>query len=438
VSLSDPVLITSGNPRSALAVARSLHAHGIDVIALSAEGEGYATRSRAIRRVYGAPAPAGDPAGFAQAVRAVACSHGVSLVIPITDDDLLALDLQRAALAGLRLAMAPAASVRNVLDKRANLALASSLGIPVPRSFELHDLGQLPEMIETLGWPIVMKTPGSRLDPRVPKFDFRVYIAQDVADLLRAIDRWCAPGRYPIFQEFVHGQSMNLVGLAVGGEVVAMHQYQSVRAAGGQGILRRAIAADPALEAHARRILRELRWEGVAHVGFLANHATGKVGYMEVNGRFWASTQGSVDAGWDFPWWTYRYFVHGESPQVPRLRLGSETVWRYGDLQALVHFLKGGPSPTPGRHPTRGEAIRDFLRGYVSGARSETFRWNDPGPGLLDARSALRDALQLLSRKLGRGTALPDDLAVPRPGLPAPRAVALPAAEAARSDTRAA
>jgi hypothetical protein len=74
----------------------------------------------------------------------------------------------------------------------------------------------------------------------------------------------------------------------------------------------------------------------------------------------------------------------------------------------------------------------------VSGARSETFRWNDPGPGLLDARSALRDALQLLSRKLGRGTALPDDLAVPRPGLPAPRAAALPAAEAARSDTRAA
>lgn len=435
--MSDPVLITSGNPRSALAVARSLHARGIDVIALSAEGEGYATRSRAIRRVYGAPPPAGDAAGFAQAVRHVAIAHGVSLVMPITDDDLLALDLQRDTLAGLRLAMAPAAAVRNVLDKRANLALAGSLGVPVPRSFELHDLGQLPEMIETLGWPIVMKTPGSRLDPRVPKFDFRVYIAQDVADLLRAIDRWCAPGRYPIFQEFVHGQSMNLVGLAVGGEVVAMHQYQSVRAAGGQGILRRVIAADAALEAHARRILRELRWEGVAHVGFLANGATGKVGYMEVNGRFWASTQGSVDAGWDFPWWTYRYFTQGESPQVPRLRLGSETVWRYGDLQALVHFLKGGPSPTPGCYPTRREAVRDFLGSYLSGARSETFRWSDPGPGLMDARSALRDALQLLYRKLGGRTALPADLGVPRPAQALPRPAELPAA-VARSDSRAA
>lgn len=414
-----PVLLTNGAQRSALAIARSLHARGIEVHALAAGDGGYAARSRAVREVVDAPRADADARGFLEAVHDVVRRRGIGLVIPVSDEDLVALDAARNTFGDVKLAMAGSESLRLVLDKRANLDVAALHGLPVPREFQLRDRDQVPEMIAALGWPIVMKRQGSPLDARVPQFRFRVQVLHDRAALERALDEHCPAPPYPLFQEFVRGEAFNLVCMAIRGEIVAIHQYQSLRTLDGCGVLRRTVPADVLLEAHARRILRALDWDGVAHVGFFTDRDTGRTGYMEVNGRFWGSTQVSVDAGWDFPWWTYRWFVDGERPEVPPLRGGSETVWRYGDLQALVTYLRGGPSPTPGAEPGARGAIRDFLRGYARGARSETFRWDDPGPGLLDARHALRDAWRLAARRLGRPLA-------PKPAnQPAPIAVAL-------------
>lgn len=399
--MSGPVLLTNGEQRSALAVARSLHARGLEVVALVSGDGGYAARSRAVREVVHAPRAAVDPRGFLEAVHEVVRRRGIELVVPISDEDLLALDAGRAALGHVRLAMASSEALRLVLNKRANLDLAALYGLPVPREFRLRDRRQAPEMIAALGWPIVMKRPGSPLDPRVPQFGFRVELLHDRAQLERALDQYCPEPPFPLFQEFVGGEAFNLVCLAIGGEVVAIHQYQSLRTHQGCGVLRRTVAPDVVLEAHARRLLRALDWDGVAHVGFFSDPATGRSGYMEVNGRFWGSTQVSVDAGWDFPWWAHRWFTAGELPRVPTLRVGSETLWRYGDLQALVAYLRGGPSPTPGVEPGQLGALRDFLAGFVGPARSETFRWSDPGPGLLDAQHAVGDLWRLLARSVG-------------------------------------
>ncbi len=399
--MAAPVLLTNGEQRSALAVARSLHARGIEVLALVPGDGGYAARSRAVSEVVHAPRADVDPRGFLQAVHEVVRRRGVGLVVPISDEDLLALDAARASLAHVPLAMASSESLRLVLDKRANLDVAALNGVPVPREFRLQDRSQLDEMIAALGWPIVMKRPGSALDPRVPQFRFRVQLLHDRAQLERAIEEHCPAPPFPLFQEYVGGEAFNLVCMATRGEIVAIHQYQSLRTHDGCGVLRRTVAPDVLLEAHARRLLRALDWDGVAHVGFFSDPKTGRSGYMEVNGRFWGSTQVSVDAGWDFPWWAWRWFTAAERPEVPPLRIGTETVWRYGDLQALVAYLRGGPSPTPGTEPGPRGAVLDFLRGFLGPARSETFRWHDPGPGLLDARHAAVDLGRLLARSVG-------------------------------------
>ena len=52
---------------------------------------------------------------------------------------------------------------------------------------------------------------------------------------------------------------------------------------------------------YARDLLGALRWDGVAHLGFFVDKARKKVWYMETNGRFWASIEGLVHAGWDDP-----------------------------------------------------------------------------------------------------------------------------------------
>ena len=59
-------------------------------------------------------------------------------------------------------------------------------------------------------------------------------------------------------------------------------------------------APTPDLVEHARNLLAALEWDGVAHVSFFIGK-NGQKWYMETNGRFWASVEGSVYAGWDFP-----------------------------------------------------------------------------------------------------------------------------------------
>ncbi len=399
--MTGTVLLTNGEQRSALAIARALHARGLDVLALASSTKSYAASSRAFREVVLAPRADADPRGFLDAVLQVARRRGIELIVPISDEDLIVLDAGRSTLGGVPLAMASSNSLRLVLDKRANLDLAELNGVPLPREFHLRDRSQIPEMIAALGWPIVMKRPGSPLDPQVPQFRFRVELLHDRAQLESAIAKHCPQPPFPLFQEYVGGEAFNLVCMAVHGEIVAIHQYQSLRTHQGCGVLRRTVQPDELLEHHCRTLLRALDWNGVAHVGFFCDPRTGRTGYMEVNGRFWGSTQTSVDAGWDFPWWVWRYFTRGERPDVPELRVGSETVWRYGDVQALVAYLRGGPSPTPGTEPGARRAALEFLHSYLGPARSETFRWSDPGPGLRDARHAAFDLWRLIARSVG-------------------------------------
>ena len=97
------------------------------------------------------------------------------------------------------------------------------------------------------------------------------------------------------------GEVHNLCCFAVHGELIAVHEYHSIRRREGLGVFRKIVTPRPDLVQHTRDLLRGLDWEGIAHVAFFVSHDGLKKWYMETNGRFWASTEGSVHAGWDFP-----------------------------------------------------------------------------------------------------------------------------------------
>jgi predicted ATP-grasp superfamily ATP-dependent carboligase len=377
------VIVTDGENRSALAVCRSLSARGHRVVVVARSPRCLSGRSRAVARTCTGPHPGKDGAGFAGLMRALALEERADLVVPISDHALIALDQYREQLAGIApVALAGHEAVRGVVDKRRNLDLAARLGLPVPREFRLESRRQVDDMVQYLGWPIVLKRPGVSHDASSHELRFRVLFARDRASLDRYLDLHCADGRFPLFQEYADGIAVNVVCFAVKGEVVAAHQYRSLRTYSGSGVLRQVIDAEADLAAHARRILGALAWDGVAHVGFFVNREANRAWYMEVNGRFWASVQGSVDAGWDFPAWTYDYFVNGERPDPPPLRVGSRTCWHMGDWLSLVEYLRGGESPTPGARPSALRAVADWASGFGPGIRSDTFRWSDPWPAV--------------------------------------------------------
>lgn len=109
---------------------------------------------------------------------------------------------------------------------------------------------------------------------------------------------------------------------------------------------------------------------------------------MVTNGPFWASTQGSVRAGWDFLVWVYEYFVNGRKPEAGPIRLGSRRGYRRGNLTELIKYWFGGQAPSidiTRRWSGTWQVWRDFRPSVCS----EGGNWKDPVPSLQDLLDSL-------------------------------------------------
>jgi len=396
------VLLVNANNRQGLAAARSLARHGVSFIIVSNNAEGPASRSRFVKNEVLAADLKG--AVLVDLLVEIIKQYQIRLAMPASDQALVLFDRYRSRLEGeARLAMANPEAVKNVLDKRRNLELARRLGVPCPLQFELQDPKQIPEMIKLLGFPIVLKGPGVPNGPGVPEFNFKVLYAHTEQQLRAYIDEHCRHGSYPMFQECAVGDVHNLCCFAAQGELIAVHEYHSIRRKDGLGVLRKIVAPFPDLVEHTRNLLRELKWDGVAHVAFFISHDGKKKWYMETNGRFWASTEGSVHAGWDFPYWVYRYFLHGEKPVPGEIKIGSMTCWHYGDLMALIKYLRGdGESPTTGTTPGKLRAICQYLSDFSPGIHSDVFQWSDPMPGIMEHKELASISWHFLKNRLAQ------------------------------------
>jgi len=353
--------------------------------------------SRDVKHAVLSPDPVSQPDAFVRFVLELIQKHEIRLAVPMTDKALVLFERHRNDLERhTKLAMANSQALRRVLNKRDNLELARELGVPCPRQFLLEDRRQIPEMIQALGFPIVIKRSSDPIESGVPQFKSKVLYASNEAELRLYIDQYCLNGEHPLFQECATGKVHDLCCFAARGEVLAVHQYHAIRRSNGCAVLRKIVRPSPDLVEHTRNLLAALDWDGVAHVSFYIGK-NGQKWYMETNARFWASVEGSVYAGWDFPNWTYEYFLNGWRPEPGPIALGSSTCWHTGDLLALLKFVAGqGETPTPGTTPGKLRAACQFLSAFRPGIHSDIFRWYDPLPAVIELRPYLDRVVRLI------------------------------------------
>jgi predicted ATP-grasp superfamily ATP-dependent carboligase len=153
-------------------------------------------------------------------------------------------------------------------------------------------------------------------------------------------------------------------------------------------VYRESVAVDPALLGKAQALLERFGWEGVAMVEFKVDRASGVPYLMEINPRFWGSLQLAVDAGVDFP----RLLVEaalGMDPTGPdRYRTGVRSRWWWGDVDQMIARLRKSAVSLdlPPDAPGTGAVLRDFLRLWRPGDRSEVLRLDDLRPFLRETR----------------------------------------------------
>jgi predicted ATP-grasp superfamily ATP-dependent carboligase len=386
------ILVTDGDSRSALAATRSLGVRGHEVFTAAAGATSLAGVSRHSRASFQYPDPAADSEGFVRAVCDFAAREKIDLVIPMTEITTLLLTGERARLpAGCKVPFPEQSLIDRASDKAAVMALAREIGVPIPATTVVANVAEARAASGSLSYPTVIKPARSRVRVASGWLSTGVEYAADAADLIRRLEA-LDPAVFPILlQERIAGPGVGVFACYDRGEPIARFSHRRLREkppSGGVSVLRESAPLDPTASGHADRLLRELGWHGVAMVEFKQDSRDGSLRLMEINARFWGSLQLAIDAGVDFPGLLADLALGREVAPVSTYAHGVRSRWLWGDFDVLLALLfrPRARLDLPPNYPRRLRSLWEFMKFWSPGLNYEVERWNDPGPGLLEAR----------------------------------------------------
>ena len=359
------VLVTDGEFKHALGIARALHDLGHEVHLVARSSRAPAAHSRAVHRTHYLPGPK-DPA-YPEALLACASALAPVSLVPVGDGAVHAADLLRARWPdGVRVALPPAASLALANDKAKTGELARSLGVRTPGERAVDSAVEAREAFAAFGGRAVFK---SRFEAgrKILRYVRRADEVDAAYDYVRALS-----GAGPLVQGHVEGEGWAWFALYWNGRCMRRFIHRRVREwppSGGTSAAAESVLAAPELERFGEALLDALAWHGVAMVE-CKRTPEGDFVLMEINAKFWGSHDLALAAGVNFPG-DLVASLEGRAlpePQPPYRQVRFS--WPFGG--DLWHGLA-----VPKHLPA-------VLRDALSPGVAHSLRWSDPVPALYE------------------------------------------------------
>lgn len=369
-----PAAVVLGAQVSGLSVARSLGRRGVPVVAVDADPRAPASASRFVLGLCLAPDPLDDGDTCVQRLITLGRQLRRRAALFPTSDAWALLIAQHAGRLASTFVLPPATydQLTAILDKGALYSAAQAFGVPVPAFADLRTV-TLHEAVERVGFPCALK-PALKAD-FVRRFGQAALVARTWEQLAALTAR--LEGYPLILQRFVDAKDVGLHTVAVFVDrrhmacgIFAAHRLAVYPLEFGTSCLVQS-STDPDLTSLATRLLRGLRYAGVAEVEFLSDPADQRWKLIDINPRFWKWVGLPVSAGVDFVWLAYADWC-GQSAQGGSQRLGVRWTSLL-DLAALA-----GSTGTSMLAPEEWDAV---LRGDGDGSIVDgTYDRDDPLP----------------------------------------------------------
>lgn len=397
------VLVTGADQHQGLAVIRGLGLAGIPVVACGASKRslGFYSRFAVARARYISPLE--SPSGFIEDIVRTVQQTGASVVMPVVESTLVALNEWRAEIERYATLAAPSPDLLEyALDKGKTIGLARRVGVPTPRTVAGQNMDDVLFRARELRFPVAIKPRGNGLHRTTANtLGFKVRYAGNMAGLREQLERCEGNIGALLVQEYVSGVGRCVAAVCRHGEPLALLAYsreREVPLSGGVSVVRRSIPLEPVLARYATALLREIAWHGVAMVEFkydtCARASEGCYTLMEINGRFQASTALSLDAGLNLPHLVACLYQDTDtqaphSQALPLYRVGIQARWLRGDLLALRDAISLGvvrslPMGPVRPQPSRLRVVWNFLRDFRPGMHHDEFKWYDWKPGVVE------------------------------------------------------
>jgi predicted ATP-grasp superfamily ATP-dependent carboligase len=366
------VLVTDAQMRNSLAIIRSLGKAGLHVTA--GETTRFATGAFSKyckgRVVY---PDAKNPDAFVDFMLEKVQEESFDMFIPVTDSTIIPVIKRKKEFSRYTTIPYPDYDLMiKAIDKTQTLKIAADNGVPCPKTYAVENAGQLKEVKDELKYPVIIK-------PRSSYGSRGVTMCRSSNDLVAKYTAVAEKYPVPVVQEYIpNGGEVGVYTLFNNDSepraVSVQRRIRSYPITGGPSTCRETIRY-PELVDIAFRLLKALKWRGVAMVEFRIDPRDNTPKLMEVNPRFWGSLHLSILSGVDFPYLLYKLVKDGDVSPAMDYRAGVKCRWLLpGDI---LWYLS-----SPGK-------IKNLPQ-FLEITNDDIMSLDDPGPTLGFALAAMR------------------------------------------------
>lgn len=367
------VWLLDAENRQTLACLRSLGRIGLRVGAVATEkhaGWAPGCRSRWCTARAMLPDFDRDAAAYADALLRLLDRTPAQLLIPAHDGSIEAVRSRRGAFERrVALPLASEAALDVAVSKVRTLALATALGIAVPRGVLVSHASEIAPAVREVGVPAVVKPAQSWVEQHGAGTRLGCVFVQSCEEATRSIDYILSVGGKALIQEWLPGRREAVTLFYAGGRFFARFAQVSHREwplIGGVSVLCESIPLHRDLTEPAERLVRAIDLEGCSMVEFRRDRG-GRPVLMEINPRMGASVSLAISAGIDIPRLLYAWKLGGELQRVRSYRVGVRRRWLAGDIWHLKSVFDGHAQPdTPPRARALGRFLSDFLQPNIA------------------------------------------------------------------------
>lgn len=199
---------------------------------------------------------------------------------------------------GFQTAVLPSpSSIEIGLSKQKTLSLAENLKIPIPATYTISSIHEIDRL--DIKYPCVVK---GVLEAGKNVVSYPKNILELKNEVKQALDEESQKNQMPIIQEYVPGVGLGFFGFYQKGVLKRFYMHQRIREypiTGGASTAAKTIYHEEAFN-YSKKLLDALNWHGPAMVEFKYDPKSKHLALMEINPKFWGSTELGLAAGVNF------------------------------------------------------------------------------------------------------------------------------------------
>jgi protein-tyrosine-phosphatase len=283
------------------------------------------------------------------------------------------------------------------LDKEKTWQLARDLRIPVPTSILFSSSAEIGPAGQ---FPLVLKPTHSKVMLAGELSTLAVAVVKNEAERQEHLRRWL-PVTPVQQQQYVSGRGVGVELLFNHGKKIWHFAHERVHEyplSGGASSYRRSIFPPANMLLDAERLLKALKWHGVAMVEFKMD-ARGQYWLMEINPRLWGSLALSIDAGIDFPSGLLQIACGQPLAPQPQYKIHYYTRDLRTDVDWLKSNLRADPQDPLLHTRSRSFSFLELLRPLTGRESWDHFDWRDLGITRRALARLVADQLRPIHRK---------------------------------------